>query len=176
MGGRGFGAGRKLASADLQLLILKLLDEKSRHGYEIIRELEERSRGFYIPSPGMVYPALTYLEELCHATVASEGARKLYSITKSGKEYLSQHGAAAEALLDQFGHVAERMDRVRRAMGDEEAGEDLGTPQEPGGSRELHLARRELKRALLAKWHSTPQEQQRIAAILARAAAEIANN
>ncbi len=174
MGGRGFGAGRKLASADLQLLILKLLDEKSRHGYEIIKELEERSKGFYIPSPGMVYPALTYLEELGHATVASEGARKLYSITKSGKEHLSEHGAAAEALLEQFGHVAERMDRVRRALGAAEAGEDIGTPQERGGSRELQLARRDLKRALLATWHSSAQEQQRIAAILVRAAAEIA--
>ena len=173
MGGRGFGAGRKLASADLQLLILKLLDEKSRHGYEIIRQLEERSRGFYIPSPGMVYPALTHLEELGHATMTSEGARKLYSITKSGQEYLSKHAAAADALLAQFGLIGERMERVRRALGAEEAGEDPLTPQQRGGSRELHLARRDLKLALLAKWHSSPEEQQRIAAILARAVAEI---
>jgi DNA-binding PadR family transcriptional regulator len=173
MGGRGFGAGRKIASVDLQLLILKLLDEKSRHGYEIIKELEERSRGFYIPSPGMVYPALTYLEELGHATVAAEGARKLYSITKSGKEHLSKHLSAAEALIAQFERVGERMDRVRRALGAEEAVAELGTPQERGGSRELHLARRDLKLALLAKWPSSPEEQQRIAAILTRAAAEI---
>ncbi|MDP9091234.1 MAG: PadR family transcriptional regulator [Pseudomonadota bacterium] len=173
MGGRGFGAGRKLASVDLQLLILKLLDEKSRHGYEIIKELEERSRGFYIPSPGMVYPALTYLEELGHATVASEGARKLYSITKSGKEHLSKHAAAADALIVQFARVGERMDRVRRALGAEETGEDPGIRQERGGARELHAARRELRLALLAKWHSSTEEQQRIAAILARAAAEI---
>jgi DNA-binding PadR family transcriptional regulator len=176
LGGRGFGAGRKLASADLQLLILKLLDEKSRHGYEIIKELEERSKGFYIPSPGMVYPALTYLEELGHATVAADGARKLYSITKSGKEYLSKHLAAAEALVAQFERVGERMDRVRQALGAEETGEELGHRPERGGSRELHRARRDLKLALLAKWHSSPEEQQRIAAILARAAAEIAGN
>lgn len=175
MGGRGFGAGRKLASVDLQLLILKLLDEKSRHGYEIIKELEERSRGFYIPSPGMVYPALTYLEELGHATVASEGARKLYSITKSGKEHLSKHVAAADALIAQFARVGERMDRVRRALGAEETGDDPGIPipQERGGARELHAARRDLKLALLSKWHGSPEEQRRIAAILARAAAEI---
>src|ERR1700736_5173303 len=166
LGGRGFGAGRKLASADLQLLILKLLDKKTRHGYEIIKELEERSKGFYIPSPGMVYPALTYLEELGHATVAAEGARKLYSITMSGKEHLSKHLAAAEALLAQFERVGERMDRVRRALGAEEP----GTPQERGGSRELHLARRDLKLALLAKWRSSPEELRRIAAILTRAA------
>src|SRR5476649_2269490 len=84
MGGRGFGMGRKLASGDLQLLILKLLNEKSRYGYEIIKDLEERSKGFYVPSPGMVYPALTYLEEIGHATVAVEGARKLHSITDTG--------------------------------------------------------------------------------------------
>ena len=60
MGGRGFGMGRKLGSSDLQLLILKLLAEKPRHGYELIKELDERSKGFYVPSPGMVYPALTY--------------------------------------------------------------------------------------------------------------------
>src|SRR6202035_618621 len=76
--GRGFmeggGMGGKLASGDLQLLILKLLDEKSRYGYEIIKELDERSKGFYVPSPGMVYPALTYLEELGHAAVAADRA------------------------------------------------------------------------------------------------------
>src|ERR1700723_824874 len=77
-GGRGFGMGRKLPSADLQLLILQLLAEKPRHGYEIIKALEERSKGFYVPSPGMVYPALTYLEEIGHATVEADGARKLH--------------------------------------------------------------------------------------------------
>src|SRR5688572_29640957 len=65
-GSRGgdFRTGRKLASADLQLLILALLAEKPRHGYELIKAFEERSSGFYTPSPGMIYPALTYLEEL----------------------------------------------------------------------------------------------------------------
>jgi DNA-binding PadR family transcriptional regulator len=171
-GGRGFGMGRKLSSADLQLLILKLLDEKPRHGYEIIKELEERSKGFYVPSPGMVYPALTYLEEIGHATVAADGARKLYRITEAGKAYLETHLASAEALLMQFGRVGERMDRVREALNAEESGEE--TDQERRGSRELHRARRDLKEALADKWHSSREEQQRIAAILARAAVEIA--
>ena len=56
MGGRGFGMGRKLGSGDLQLLILKLLDEKSRYGYEIIKELEERSKGFYVRAPAWYIP------------------------------------------------------------------------------------------------------------------------
>jgi DNA-binding PadR family transcriptional regulator len=173
MGGRGFGMGRKLASADLQLLILKLLDEKSRYGYEIIKELDERSKGFYVPSPGMVYPALTYLEEIGHATVAADGARKLYSITEPGKEHLAKHLAAADELFAQFGRVGERMDRVRRVLDAEEGGEEPAD-SERRGSRELHRARHELKKALMDKWHSSREEQQRIAAILVRAAAEIA--
>src|SRR5271156_1031737 len=92
-GGRAFGMGRKLASTDLQLLILGLLAEKPRHGYEIIKALDERSKGFYIPSPGMVYPALTYLEELGHATIETEGSRKLYHITELGREHLEEHRA-----------------------------------------------------------------------------------
>ncbi len=172
MGGRGFGMGRKLASGDLQLLILKLLDEKSRYGYEIIKELDERSKGFYVPSPGMVYPALTYLEEIGHATVAVDGTRKLYSITEPGKQQLAKNLSAADALFAQFDRVGERMDRVRRALDAEESGEE--PDREWRGSRELHRARRDLKLALAGKWHSSREEQQRIAAILARAAAEIA--
>jgi DNA-binding PadR family transcriptional regulator len=172
MGGRGFGMGRKLSSGDLQLLILKLLHEKSRYGYEIIKELDERSKGFYVPSPGMVYPALTYLEEIGHATVAAEGARKLYSITEPGKEHLAKNLATADALFAQFDRVGERMDRVRRALDAEEGAAEAD--QEQRGSRELHRVWRDLKLALADKWHRSREEQQRIAAILARAAAEIA--
>ena len=172
MGGRGLGMGRKLSSGDLQLLILKLLDEKSRYGYEIIQDLDERSKGFYVPSPGMVYPALTYLEEIGHATVVVDGARKLYSITDTGKEHLAKNLSTADALFAQFGRVGERMDRVRRALDAEEGAEE--PDHERRGSRELHRARHDLKLALADKWHSSREEQQRIAAILARAAAEIA--
>src|SRR5512144_1736182 len=65
----GFRSGRKLGADHLQLVILALLEEKPRHGYEIIKALEERSGGFYSPSPGTIYPALTYLEELGYASV-----------------------------------------------------------------------------------------------------------
>src|ERR1700691_2011926 len=85
MGGRAFGMGRKLASVDLQLLILGLLAEKPSYGYEIIMALAARSRGFYIQSPGMVSPALPYLEEIGRGTVEADGARKLYRITASGQ-------------------------------------------------------------------------------------------
>jgi DNA-binding PadR family transcriptional regulator len=173
MGGRGFLMGRKLASADLQLLILKLLDEKPSHGYEIIKALDERSNGFYVPSPGMVYPALTYLEEIGHATVEAIGARKQYHITESGKEHLESNRTRVDALFVQFGRVGERMDRVRRAMQAEETGEESAGEHEHRGCRELLRARRELKAAVSEKWDSTREEQQRVAEILKRAAAEI---
>jgi len=173
MGGRAFGMGRKLASIDLQLLILGLLADKPRHGYEIIKALDERSKGFYVPSPGMVYPALTYLEELGHATIETDGARKLYHITDAGRQYLEENRARSDTLLAQFACVAKRMERLRRALSAEEAGEESSSEQEHRGSRELLRARRDLKSALADTWDSAPEEQQRILEILKRAAAEI---
>ena len=173
MGGRAFGMGRKLASVDLQLLILGLLAEKPCYGYEIIKALEERSKGFYIPSPGMVYPALTYLEEIGHATVEADGARKLYRITTSGQEHLEANRGTAEDLFTQFTRVGERMDRVRRAMHAQETEEDISADHERDGSKDFHRARKELKLALLDKWDSSGEEQQRIVEILKRATAEI---
>src|SRR6266403_3024517 len=173
MGNRAFGMGRKLASVDLQLLILGLLAEKPRHGYEIIKALDERSKGFYIPSPGMVYPALTYLEEIGHATVEVEGSRKLYHITDAGQQYLEKHRARADALFAQFARVGERMDRVRRAMRADETGEGSDAEHERRGSKELWRARRDLKAALADKWDSPREEQQRVIEILKRATAEI---
>jgi DNA-binding PadR family transcriptional regulator len=173
MGGRPFGMGRKLASVDLQLLILSLLEEKPRHGYEIIKELDERSKGFYAPSPGMVYPALTYLEEIGHATVAADGARKLYRMTEAGAEHLEKNRTTADALSAQFRKVGERMDRVRRALGDEESTEGDESEHGRRGSRELHRATRDLKMALGDKLSAPREEQQRIADILKRAVAEI---
>jgi DNA-binding PadR family transcriptional regulator len=171
LGGRGFGMGRKLASSDLQLLILGLLAEKPRHGYEIIKALDERSKGFYAPSPGMVYPALTYLEEMEHATVQSEGTRKRYHITELGRRYLEEHRPAADSLWSQFERVGERMESLRRAMhaGDQE----FDTGGEGQGSKPLMRARRALKAALADKWDASAEEQERVAGILERAAGEI---
>jgi DNA-binding PadR family transcriptional regulator len=173
MGGREFGMGRKLASVDLQLLILGLLADKPYHGYEIIKALDERSKGFYVPSPGMVYPALTYLEELGHATIEADGARKLYHITEAGRQHLAEHRSTVDVLFEQFGRVAERMERVRRALNVEETSDESTSGPERRGSKELKRARRDLKSALADKWDSTPEEQQRVVEILERAAAEI---
>src|SRR6202167_5873137 len=152
LGGRGFGMGRKLASGDLQLLILELLADKPRHGYEIIKALEERSKGFYTPSPGMVYPALTYLEEIGYATVEADGSRKLYHITASGQAQLDENRDVVDSMFAQFERVGEKMDRMRRAFsGDESARaeqEDLSSGRR--GSNAMQRARRELKSALHA--------------------------
>ncbi|MPW21664.1 PadR family transcriptional regulator [Paraburkholderia sp. CNPSo 3157] len=169
--GDGFPRGRKFTSDDLQLLLLALIDERPRHGYELIKALEARSNGFYAPSPGMVYPALTYLEELGYVTVQLEGNRKRYSLADAGREYLAANRERADLMLAKLAHIARKMDSVRRAFAGEpgEAGDDA-----PGGwLPELTAARRALKNALLLRDNASPEEQRRIAAILARATAEI---
>ncbi|MGO9995466.1 MAG: PadR family transcriptional regulator [Steroidobacteraceae bacterium] len=173
LGGRAFGMGRKLASVDLQLLILALLADKPRHGYEIIKALDDRSKGFYVPSPGMVYPALTYLEEIGHAVIEADGARKLYHITQPGRDYLEEHRTRADAILAQFERVGERMDRVRRAMRAGESDDNATAEREGRGSKELMRAQRDLKAALAEKSDSPSEVQQRIVEILRRATAEI---
>lgn len=163
MGGRAFRAGRRLASGDLQLVLLALLAERPSHGYELIKALEERSDGFYSPSPGMVYPALTWLEEMGYATVAAEGAKKLYSITDTGRAYLSENQDAADAMLSQLEQIGRKMGRLREAFGEEEDSD----------WRELEAVRRELKHALREKRGSAPEERTRIIAILRQAIAQV---
>ncbi len=176
-GARGFGAGRKLASGDLQLVILALLAEEPRHGYELIKALEERSGGFYSPSPGMVYPALTYLEEIGHATVEAEGAKKLYRITESGRAHLEENREIAQSMLGQLAWIGRRMERVRRAFAGDETAPD-GSAEEAEDGRhataaELRQARRELRATLAERLDGPAEEQRRIAEILRRAAREI---
>jgi DNA-binding PadR family transcriptional regulator len=167
MGGAAFRAGRKLASGDLQLVLLALLAEQPSHGYELIKALEERSGGFYAPSPGMVYPALTWLEEVGYASVTADGSKKLYSITDAGRAYLNEHQEAADAMLAQLEHIGRKMGRVREIFGGFDEGDEFGD------SREVHSARRELKQALREKRGASAEERARIAAILKSAAAQI---
>ncbi len=104
--GNRWGAGgdrdlrRFFAHGDLRLVILRLIAEKPRHGYEIIKEIEERVGGAYSPSPGVIYPTLTLLEELGYVAVSpGEGARKLHEITDAGRAFLSANSPAVEALF-----------------------------------------------------------------------------
>ena len=90
-GGHGGGSprGRRFAGEELQLLLLSLLAAKPGHGYELIKALETRSDGFYQPSPGVVYPALTFLEERGDVLGEAEGNRKSYRLTPAGEERLA---------------------------------------------------------------------------------------
>src|ERR1700730_9538234 len=102
-GGRhGFGggdmvrAGRMLATGDLRLIALALIAEQPRHGYEIIKVLEEKTSGWYSPSPGIVYPTLTYLEEVGYVTAQPEGSKRLYTITAEGRGHLEANRDLAD--------------------------------------------------------------------------------
>jgi DNA-binding PadR family transcriptional regulator len=98
-GGRS-GLGRLFAHGDLRLVILRLIAEKPRHGYDIIKAIEEQVGGAYSPSPGVIYPTLTLLEELGHVTIsAGEGVKKLHAITPEGQAHLAAYRPAVDALL-----------------------------------------------------------------------------
>jgi len=120
MGPEDLRAGRMLAQGDLRLIALALIAEEPRHGYEIIKLVEEKTADWYSPSPGIVYPTLTYLEEAGYVTVSSEGAKKLYTITEEGRAYLAEHRELADAVLKRLDAVGERIARVRRRLGDDD--------------------------------------------------------
>src|SRR6185503_18781351 len=110
-GGDMMRAGRMLAQGDLRLLALALIAEQPRHGYEIIKVLEEKTEGWYAPSPGIVYPTLTYLEEAGYVTAQADGTKKLYTITSEGRVYLEQNRAFVDAVLERLAAVGERAGR-----------------------------------------------------------------
>ncbi len=172
-GGPGgpFRFGRKFAASDLQLLILALLAERPRHGYELMKDLEERSGGFYSPSPGMIYPALAYLEEIGHATTEAEGTKKFYHITDDGRQHLEANRAAVDKVFEELRVIGERMQRMRSMFSGGAGNAD--DDDEPGGSHDIRDARRTLKSALRQRRGCSPEESKRIAEILLRAAAEI---
>ncbi|WP_239019646.1 PadR family transcriptional regulator [Sphingomonas suaedae] len=123
--GRGGGRGRRrvFAGDELRLVLLALIADKPRHGYDLIREIEERTGGAYAPSPGVVYPTLTLLADMDHiAEQAAEGAKKLYAITPAGEAHLAENAEEVAQLmgrLAELGTQREKSDRspVRRAMG-----------------------------------------------------------
>ena len=104
----GRGGGRIFDHGDLRWVVLAMLAEQPRHGYEIIKEIEDRVGGAYSPSPGVIYPTLTLLEETgMIAAQESEGGRKLYKVLPEGEEQLKAHQPSVDGLV-------ERMARVRR--------------------------------------------------------------
>jgi DNA-binding PadR family transcriptional regulator len=90
----------------LRLVVLALIAERPRHGYEIIKAIEDRLAGSYSPSPGVIYPTLTMLEELGHATLEEIDGKKLYAITAEGAAYLGVHQAAVDAALARMSEIS----------------------------------------------------------------------
>jgi DNA-binding PadR family transcriptional regulator len=120
--GRGGGRRRMFDGGELRLVLLKLIADKPRHGYDLIRAIEERTGGAYAPSPGIVYPTLTLLSEMgLIDEQLAEGARKQFAVTPEGTAHLAEHDAEVVAMLarlDALAAMRERTDAVpiRRAM------------------------------------------------------------
>jgi len=108
-GGRFGRRERVFEQGDLRFVLLQLIADKPSHGYELIKEIEDRVGGAYSPSPGVVYPTLTLLEELGYASVVqSEGSKKAYAITEEGREALQVNKASVDSIFRRIAEVAER--------------------------------------------------------------------
>ena len=100
--------GRMFEQGDLKYVILRLLEEKPRHGYEVIKELEDRFGGAYSPSPGTVYPTLTMLEDMGYAKAGTDdGGRKVYAITPEGAAYLKEHSTTVDSIFERIAQFME---------------------------------------------------------------------
>jgi DNA-binding PadR family transcriptional regulator len=155
-GWAGEQPGRPFDHGELRYILLKLIAEKPRHGYDLIKAIEERSGGIYTPSPGVVYPTLTLLEEMNYVDVAEIGNKKQYSITPAGARFLEDN----RELVDE---VMRRMAQNNRAWGG-------------GPSPQIVRAFLNLKAALLlrvGKGRLNDEQSRAIAAALDRAALEI---
>ncbi|HTR79615.1 MAG TPA: PadR family transcriptional regulator, partial [Gemmatimonadaceae bacterium] len=102
-------SGRVFEQGDLKLVILRLLEEKPRHGYEIIKELEGRLGGSYAPSPGTVYPTLTMLEDMGFARIVPDEAsgKKIYEITDEGRKHLAEHSSTVNDIFERITQFVE---------------------------------------------------------------------
>ncbi len=152
--GRGFRAGhpgggrrgRMFDQGDLRLVILHLISEKPRYGYDIIKAIEEKLAGLYSPSPGVVYPTLTLLEEMGLIEAQSTDGKKLYAVTEQGREHLKANEAAIQSLL-------ERMQAAGAAYG--------------GGAPQILRAMENFKAALRLRLARGPLSEDEIKAIAA---------
>ena len=143
----GRGTSRIFDYGELRYVILALIAEQPRHGYEIIKAVEDRSAGTYSPSPGVIYPTLTLLQELGHATVEEAEGKKLYAVTPEGNAYLEANRTALNVALA-------RIDAVRAAHGG-------------GPAREIVRAGENLKLALRLRQERGPLREEEVRAIAA---------
>jgi DNA-binding PadR family transcriptional regulator len=152
---RGPGGGRErlFDAGDVKLVVLKLLSEQPSYGYQLIKTMEQRLSGGYAPSPGVIYPTLTMLEEEGLATASPENNKKVYSVTPEGIEYLEANKE----------HVTELFERL----------EETGRGFERGRSPEIMKAFMNLRGAVVARVsRSVKREQIRKITELINAAAK----
>jgi DNA-binding PadR family transcriptional regulator len=120
---RGAWGGRMFEQGDLKIVILQLLAEKPRHGYDIIKELEEKSGGAYAPSAGAIYPTLTMLEDMGFAKSAQEeSGKKVYTITDAGRAHLEENQSTVDDVFERIGEIgtaffSDTMREVGKAFG-----------------------------------------------------------
>ena len=149
--------GRMFEQGDLRYVVLRLLEEKPRHGYEIIKTLEERFGGAYAPSPGTVYPTLQLLEDLGYARVVpGPDGKKVYEITDQGRAHLAENRETVDNIFDRIAKLV---------------GHFLDEPM-----AEVHSAFRHAGKAAYGRATddvSDPSALKKIAEILERAAREI---
>jgi len=158
-GRRGGGGriGRFLAHGDLRFLLLRLISEKPSHGYELIKDIEDRVAGAYTPSPGVIYPTLTLLEELGWIRAArSDGTKKLFEVTPDGLLALDANKATVEDIFA-------RMDKAqadKQAAPDEE-GDVAAFWKHRHRHREVRHALHEMRNALRQRaWDKTLGDSQ----------------
>jgi DNA-binding PadR family transcriptional regulator len=156
-GGRGRGRRRMFDSGELRLVLLKLIADQPRHGYDLIRAIEELTHGAYAPSPGVVYPTLTMLQDMGLIEEApGEGSRKAFQITADGEAHLAEKAEEVEGLFERL--------------------EEVGGDQRKAGGAPI---RRAVGNLLSALWHRATREDMdearlhEIAAILDEAAQKI---
>ena len=124
-GGRGERGERRrmFDGGELRLVLLKLIADEPRHGYDLIRQIEELTGGSYAPSPGVIYPTQTMLDDMgLIEAQQSDGAKKLFAITDAGRAELEANSEIVEAAIARLTAVGEETQRtdsasVRRAMG-----------------------------------------------------------
>jgi DNA-binding PadR family transcriptional regulator len=161
-------AGRMLAQGDLRLVALAFIAEQPRHGYEIIKLVEEKTAEWYSPSPGIIYPTLTYLEEAGYVTASTEGSKKQYAITAEGRAYLEAHRELVDVVLERLTALGERVSRMRRSARRErdEADRHALPPL-------VEAAMTNLREAATKRLEDDEDIESRLVEILARAATDL---
>ena len=138
-------------------MLLDALRDGPKHGYEIIKDLEERSGGRYTPSAGAVYPTLTLLEDMGYAVATpEEGGKKVYAITDAGRAHLAENRPVVDELFDRVSQIGDAV---------------FGDNVRPARDAMINLAK-EFGAAMMTG-RRTPEQIASIAAILEKAAAEL---